>query len=59
MIIELKTKTCLISNRRNRILLTMVSPVRTVDELILIQPKRTLALIEKCKQIKSYCLPRS
>ena len=27
MIIELKTKTCLISNRRNRMLLTLVSPV--------------------------------
>ena len=27
MIIELKTKTCLISNGRNRMLLTLVSPV--------------------------------
>ena len=30
MIIELKTKTRLISNRRNRILLTLVSPVYSV-----------------------------
>ena len=28
MLVELLTKTCLISNKRNRMLLTLVSPVR-------------------------------
>ena len=57
MIIELKTKTRLISNRRNRMLLTLVSPVwtgcGTVNFRFILSTEPTFNQLEQAVQFKN------